>query len=91
MKVKINNVDISSIASYLPEEVLCLSSLENVFGKKEVANIIKATGIEQVRIARKGQTASDMCIEAANLLFDNEKIDVNEIDGLILFLKLRII
>jgi 3-oxoacyl-[acyl-carrier-protein] synthase-3 len=83
MKTKIRDIKISAISSYLPTNILELTSLAEEFGEKEVTNIIKATGIERVRIANENQTASDLCFEAALHLFDKEQIDKDKIDGLV--------
>lgn len=83
MKSIIQNVQISAISSYLPENKLDLLSLSNEYGVKEVANIIRATGIESVRIANTDQTSSDMCFIAAQNLIERENINRNDIDGVV--------
>ena len=83
MNTIIDNIRISAISSYLPEKKLELASLGDLYGEKEVASIIKATGIERVRIASQYQTASDLCYEAAKQLIESEKIDKGEIGGLV--------
>jgi len=83
MKTIIQNIKIAAIASYLPEKNFELASLGDLYGEKDVANIIKATGIERVRIAEENQTSSDMCFDAANYLIRKEDIDKLEIDGLV--------
>lgn len=83
MKALINNIAIKAIASYLPRQVLEMSSLAKEYGEKEVVNIIKATGVQRVHIADKDETSSDMCLKAANHLIEKENIDRNTIDGLI--------
>jgi len=83
MKATIPNIKISAITSYLPKSKLDLSSLSEIYGEKEVANIIKATGIESVRIASSDQTSSDLCFEAAQHLFEMEQIEKDKIGGLV--------
>jgi 3-oxoacyl-[acyl-carrier-protein] synthase-3 len=83
MKTIIENIKVAAITSYLPINELELASLGNLYGEKEVSSIIKTTGIERVRIAGDNQTSSDMCFEAAQLLIENEKIDRQEIGGLV--------
>ncbi len=83
MKTIIQNIKIAAIASYLPEKNFELSSLGDLYGEKDVANIIKATGIKRVRIAAENQTSSDMCFEAANYLIQKENLNRQEIDGLV--------
>lgn len=83
MKAIFNNIGIRAITSYLPNNVLEMSSLSNDYGEKEVANIIKATGVHKVHIADKNETSSDMCLKAANYLIEKENIDRSTIDGLV--------
>lgn len=83
MKTKIQGLKIAAVTSYLPVRKLELSSLGDLYGDKEVASIIKATGVEQVRIADEKQTSSDMCFEAAKSLIEKEQLAKEEIGGLV--------
>ena len=83
MKTIIQNVQVKAITSWLPEDFLDLQTLSAKYGEKDVQSIIKTTGIEQVRLAPKGMTSSDMCQKAAEHLIESEKIDKSEIDGLV--------
>ena len=83
MKCIINNVEIKSIASCLPQNVVEMTSLKDVFGEKEVEDTIKGSGIERLHWAEPHQTASDLCFEAASLMIEKESIDRSTIDGLV--------
>lgn len=83
MQCILNNITIKAISTYLPQDVLEMNSLIHLFGEKEVESIIKATGVERVRIARKDETSSDMCYEAAVALIEREQINKDLIDGLV--------
>lgn len=83
MYTKIDNIKISAISSYLPIGNLELTSLSGEYGVNEVENIIKTTGVERVRIAKKNETSSDMCFNAAKDLIEKESIDPQEIGGLV--------
>lgn len=83
MKCILNGIRISSVATCLPKTVLEISSLANEFGEKEIEKIIKATGIERVHLTIEGQTASDICVEAAEYVISKEGINKETIDGLI--------
>jgi 3-oxoacyl-[acyl-carrier-protein] synthase-3 len=83
MKCKIDNVKIQAIATYLPENVLEMSSLKESFGAANVDMIIKATGVERVHFAAEHETSSDMCFWAAKYLIEQEKVNKDEIDGLV--------
>lgn len=83
MKVILNNIQLKAVSSWLPENRLEMNDLGSVYGESEVASIIKATGVERVRIADKSMCSSDMCQKAAEHLLEQEKIDKSEIDGLV--------
>lgn len=83
MKTIINNIQISAIASWLPTDVLEMISFSEEYGEKETSNIIKATGVQRVRIAKGDDTSSDMCFRAAENLIEKENIDKSTIDGLV--------
>lgn len=53
MKVILNNVQVKAVASWLPKNILEMVSLGAEYGDTEVANIMKATGVERARIADK--------------------------------------
>lgn len=83
MKCIINNVEIKSIASCLPEYILEMSSLKERFGEKEVEDTIKGSGIERLHVAAEHETTSDLCQRAAELIFEREQIDRSTIDGVV--------
>lgn len=83
MKIVFNNIKITAIASWLPENNLEMTSLQPEYGAMEVINTIKVTGIERSRIANEGDTSSDMCFRAAIHLLEKEQIEKTNIDGLI--------
>ena len=49
MKVILNNVQVKAVASWLPKNILEMVSLGAEYGDTEVANIMKATGVERQR------------------------------------------
>jgi 3-oxoacyl-[acyl-carrier-protein] synthase-3 len=77
----INNVEIHSVSSYLPESIFSMHSLIGEYPEKEIEQIIKATGIEEVRIANKNVTSLDLCIRAANEVLND--FDMDKIDGVV--------
>lgn len=79
----LKNVAIDAIATYLPEHILEMDSLKDLFGEENVKVVQNATGIERVHVAAPEQTASDECFEAAELLLEKEHIDRSTIDGLV--------
>ncbi len=83
MKCIINNVEIKSIATCLPEGILEMSSLKERFGEKEVEDTIKGSGIERLHVAAEHETTADLCQRAAELFLNAENIDKSTIDGVV--------
>ena len=83
MNTIINNVNLVAVNSWLPQTNVELRSLSSLYGDAEVESIIKATGVERVRIADETMTSSDMCFYAAEALFEKEQLDRSRIDGLV--------
>lgn len=83
MKVVLNNVQLKAVGSWLPTNKLEMTDLGKMYGDAEVANIIKATGVERARIADADMCSSDMCQKAAEELLEKEGVDKAEIDGLV--------
>lgn len=83
MKAIVNSVYIRSVNSWLPEKNVELSSFASLYGEAEVNSIIKATGVERVRVVDDSMTSSDMCYESAVRLFEQDGFDKSLIDGLV--------
>lgn len=83
MSAVISGVEIESIATWLPQNKYSVMSFCDRFPEAQVMDVIKATGAETVYRANEGQRASDMCLEAANYLFKEEKTDKSKIDGIV--------
>ena len=71
MNVKINNVKISAIAATLPDEEFDLTDLCDIYDEDEINRIIKVNGISTIRVAPEEVCASDLCENAANLIFQH--------------------
>lgn len=84
MKCIINNIQIHSIATCLPEGILEMTSLKDKFGEKEVEDTIKGSGIERLHVAANDETTADLCQRAAELILNDNDIDRSTIDGLVL-------
>lgn len=83
MKCIIDNVEIKSILTYLPENLKEMSSFASLYGEKAVEETIANSGISRVHVAKEKETTSDMCYEAATALFEKENIDRSTIDGIV--------
>ncbi|NMM29058.1 MAG: ketoacyl-ACP synthase III [Glaciimonas sp.] len=78
----ISGISIKAITAALPSEVIGADVFSALYGEKEVARIVRGTGINSIRSA-KGMTTSDLIAAAAEHLIRNMDIDRNEIDGLV--------
>lgn len=83
MKCIINNVEIKSIITCLPEDVKEMTVFEPVYGEKTVTDTIASSGIERIHVAKQEETTSDLCFQAAESLIEKEGIDKSTIDGII--------
>ena len=75
MICNLKNLQIESIASYLPIEKRNFHHLVEEFGEDVINHTIKHSGINSLRVANDNQTSLDMCYEASQFLFLKENID----------------
>ena len=83
MRTTISNVEIKSVATWLPTNKLSLMSFCGKFPEKGVLDVIKSSGAETVYRTDEGQKASDICLNAAEALYEKDNIDESTIDGLV--------
>lgn len=83
MKCLIKNINIRAITTYLPIDVLEMNSLTDIFEEKDIKLVMNASGVERVHVAKPEETASDLCFEAALHLFEKEKLNRADIDGVV--------
>ncbi|MBQ6741340.1 MAG: ketoacyl-ACP synthase III [Bacteroidales bacterium] len=83
MRTTISNVEIKGVATWLPTNKLSLMSFCGKFPEKGVLDVIKSSGAETVYRIDEGQKASDICFNAAEVLFEKSGIDKSTIDGLV--------
>ena len=83
MKTTVPNVEIKSVVTWLPTNKISLMSFCDRFPEKNVIDVIKSSGAETVYRTEEGQRASDICFNAAEVLFEKEKVDKSTIDGLV--------
>lgn len=72
---------IKAIEYYLPEEIVTNEQLE--MEMKGILHTAKTAGVESRRKASKNETAGDLAINAANLLFQENNIKPSDIDFLL--------
>lgn len=83
MRTTISNVEIKSVATWLPTNKLALMSFCGKFPEKGVLDVIKSSGAETVYRTDEGQKASDICFNAAEALFEKDNVNKSIIDGLV--------
>lgn len=83
MKTTISNVELKSVATWLPTNKLSLMSFCDRYPEKNVMDVIRTSGTETVYRTDEGQKASDICLNAAEFLIEKEGIDKSTIDGLV--------
>lgn len=75
---------IKGISYYLPEKILTNEQISAEFPEWTVEKIISKIGIKQRHVSADDETASDMALKAANILFEEYNIDRSIIDYVIL-------
>ncbi len=79
-----SNLTIEGIAACVPKSVVTTNeSAKDLLSEKEISKVIKATGVEERRVADADTCASDLCFKAAEKLLQEMNIDRNTIDVLI--------
>lgn len=74
---------IAGVAAAVPAATTDLSIFAAEWGERDVANIIRSTGITHVREARPGQTTADLCESAARALFTALGASPSDVDGIV--------
>lgn len=77
------NAYINAISYYLPEKVLTNEELVREFPEWTVEKVATKVGVTERHIAAENETATDMGVKAAEVLFTEYNIDRNEIDFLL--------
>jgi 3-oxoacyl-[acyl-carrier-protein] synthase-3 len=84
VKVKIENISIEAISTYLPINIREMTDFSEQFGKDVIDSTLKGTGIDRLHVANDNQTSLDMCYIAALNLLEKENVNREEIGGLIM-------
>jgi len=71
---------IKDIAYYLPENVVTNEELVKEFPEWSVEKIAEKVGVNERRVASVNETATDLAIKAAELLFNKGVVEKNDID-----------
>jgi len=79
----VNRAVLRAIEYYLPSNCITNARLAETFGVRAMDLITRMTGVEERRIAREEECASDMAVEASRKLFDSGACTPGEIDFLL--------
>lgn len=82
-KLHFSNIGIRALAAAVPANTIDNRAYTEHFPAEDVKQIVEKTGIEQRRFAPDGMTASDLCFSAAEKLFEENEVALDEIDALI--------
>lgn len=87
VKFVFDNVKISGISSVVPSKELCLLEDKNLYNgdEKRINRVIKSSGFLKRRVTEQDIMTSDLCLQAAEDLIKNLKIQKEDI-GALLFL-----
>jgi len=77
------NAYVKGISYYLPEKILGNEELAEIFPEWTVEKIESKLGIKERHIAAVDETAADLALKAANMLFEEYGINKSDVDFLI--------
>lgn len=85
MKTTIKGIKIAGISVALPTQKIPVTNYNDTFGEEAIKKFIETTGVESVCRSIQEQTASDLGYEAAKNLFEQKRINKDEI-GILVFI-----
>jgi 3-oxoacyl-[acyl-carrier-protein] synthase-3 len=74
------DVGIAGVVTAVPVRRVDNTYFESIFGKEEVANVVKMVGVDERRYCKPGQTTSDLCVRAARELLANLNWNIADIE-----------
>lgn len=69
-QITFENIGIRAISACVPKKIVKTADQVGFFTQDQLSNFIATTGIEERRITDDGVTAGDLCIQAAEVLFE---------------------
>ncbi|MED4888203.1 ketoacyl-ACP synthase III [Lysinibacillus fusiformis] len=78
-----NNVQVSGIASAVPQNVRYIMDFKGELEEAEIKKFTKTTGVEKYHYTSEKQTTSDLCYVAAEKLIAHKQIEKDSIDAII--------
>ena len=84
MRVKLSNIEISHIATGLPQKTVDMMDYAECFGEKDVKRIMKSTGVKSVHVAEDDMCTSDYLVALASRLMEESGYTGADFDALVL-------
>lgn len=83
-KINFSGIGISAVAACVPKRISSNYSMSHLMSDDEIKKMVDSIGIKEKRFADNEVCASDLCLKAAEKLFeDNDHIDRDSIDMLL--------
>jgi len=81
--LKFENVGLRAVSACVPQNVVKTRSMTEYYSADAIEKFIDATGIEERRVVKANECASDLCEQAARQIFSETDITPEDIDVLI--------
>jgi 3-oxoacyl-[acyl-carrier-protein] synthase III len=83
-RISIDGIRIAGVSTCVPERAVDNLHADLGFAADEVRKVVAMAGVQQRRVVEPGQTATDLCIDAAERLLDRLGWPRDSVDALIL-------
>ena len=81
--IKFSNIGIKALSATVPKKIIKTKDLSEFFSTEQIEKFVDATGVVERRFADESICASDLCYHSACDIFDNVKVERDDIDLLI--------
>lgn len=82
-KITYKGVGISAVAACVPKNISSNYEMDHLMSKEEIKKMVDSIGIKEKRFSDKKVCASDLCVKAAEKLFEDNNIKRETIDMLL--------
>ena len=82
-KITYEGVGITAVCACVPKKISSNYDMDNIMSKEEIEKTVDSIGITEKRFVEDDVCASDLCINAAEKLFNDNNIDRDSIDMLL--------
>lgn len=81
--LKFENVGLKAVSACVPQNVVKTRSMTEYYSAEAIEKFIEATGIEERRVVKSNECASDLCEKAAQQIFSETDLKPEDIDVLV--------